>query len=223
MEEEGAQRDAVVVAVIDNLMGEGLPVFDVDGVRIGPISRYDLDSGYMVVEQGALASRRLYLPFHLLRTIPPKEFSLSVSKAGLTNVYLLPPAIKPVVEEWTNPLTGRTEAVIWHEIHNGYDGRLVRMMPVSLDEVASGVTMGMTVLDVDGDYVGEVIDRDKARLTVRDDIAGDTIHIVPFGVVLGVDLDDLEVTLLVPKLALPRYAFTPDTNAHGTDTDSEDR
>jgi hypothetical protein len=222
MEEKGAQRDAVVGAVIDNLMGEGLPVFDVDGVRIGRVSRYDLEAGYMVVEQGALARRRLYLPFHLMRTLTPKEFSLSVSTAGLTDDYLLPPAIKPVVEEWTNPLTGRAEAVIWHEIHSGYDERLVRIMPVSLDEVVNGVTLGMTVLDVDGDYVGEIIDRDEERLTVRDDIAGDTIQIVPFGVVLGVDLDNLEVTLLIPKLALPRYAFTPEMNGQGTDTDSED-
>jgi hypothetical protein len=222
MEEKGAQRDAVVGAVIDNLMGEGLPVFDVDGVRIGRVSRYDLEAGYMVVEQGALARRRLYLPFHLMRTLTPKEFSLSVSTAGLTDDYLLPPAIKPVVEEWTNPLTGCAEAVIWHEIHSGYDERLVRIMPVSLDEVVNGVTLGMTVLDVDGDYVGEIIDRDEERLTVRDDIAGDTIQIVPFGVVLGVDLDNLEVTLLIPKLALPRYAFTPEMNGQGTDTDSED-
>jgi hypothetical protein len=111
-----------------------------------------------------------------------------------------------VVEEWTNPLTGRTENVIWHELRSGYDERPVRIMPVSLDEVMTNFTVGMSVVDVDGDYVGEIIDRDEERLIVRDDIADDTIHVVPLGVVARVDLDDLAVTLLIPKRALPRYA-----------------
>jgi hypothetical protein len=127
-----------------------------------------------------------------------------------------------VVEEWTNPLTGRTEEVIWHELRSGYDERLVRIMPVSLDEVTNNITVGMTVVDVDGDYVGEIIDREEERLTVRDDIADDTIHIVPLGVVARVDLYDLEVILLIPKRALPRYASIHVMNAQGTGADRED-
>jgi hypothetical protein len=226
MEEEGTQREAVVVVGIARMMKEGLPVFDVNGMKIGPVHRYDLDSGYMVVEHGALEKRRLYIPFHLILTITPKEIFLAAAQVTLTDDYLVPPLIKPVVEEWTNPLTGRTEEVIWHELRSGYDERLARIMPVSLDEVTTNITVGMTVVDVDDDYVGEIIDRDNERLIVRDDIASDAVHIVPFGLVARVSLDDLAVTLLIPKLALPRYASSQEIqemSAQGTGADADDR
>jgi hypothetical protein len=222
MEEEGTQREAVVVVGIANMMREELPVFDVNGMKIGQVHRYDLDAGYMVVEHSALEKRRLYIPFHLILTITPKEIFLAAAQATLTDDYLVPPLIKPVVEEWTNPLTGRAEEVIWHELRSGYDERLVRTMPVSLDEVTNNITLGMTVVDVDGDYVGEVIDREEERLTVRDDIADDTTHIVPLGVVARVNLDDLEVVLLIPKRALPRYTSIQAMNAQGTGAEWED-
>jgi hypothetical protein len=222
MSDESTQHDDVVVVNIDDMMREGLPVFDVDGVKIGPVHRYDLEAAYMVVERGALAKRRLYLPFHLIRSISPRESYLAVAQAKLTDDHLLPPAIKPVVEEMTNPLTGRTEMVILHEIRSGYDGRPVRIMPVSLEEVTEQITLGMTVVDVDDDYVGEIIDRDEERMTVRNDFADDTIHLVPFGVVARVDLDDLEVTLLIPKIALPQYASSQRMNTEGARADSED-
>jgi hypothetical protein len=222
MEEQGTQREAVVVVSIADMIREGLPVFDLSGAKIGPVHRYDLDAGYMVVEHGALEKRRLYIPFHLIGAITPKKAFLTVAHVALTDDYLLPPPIKPVVEEWTNPLTGRTEEVIWHELRSGYDERLVRIMPVSLDEVMNNITVGMTVVDVDDDYVGEIIDREEERLTVRDDIADDTTHIVPLGVVARADLDDLEVILLIPKRALPRYASIQVMNAQETGADWED-
>lgn len=205
MEEEATQREAVVAVSIANMMREGMPVLDVNGVKIGPVYRYDLDAGYMVVEHGALEKRRLYIPFRLLLTITPKEIFLAAAQVTLSDDYLVPPAIKPVVEKWTNPLTGRTEEVVWHELRSGYDRTVVRVMPVSLDEITNNITLGMTVIDVDGDYVGEIIDRDEERLTVRDDIADDITHIVPLGVVARVDLEDLAVNLLIPKHAIARY------------------
>jgi hypothetical protein len=223
MDEEGTQHEAVVVVGIASMMREGLPVFDVNGEKIGSVHRYDLDAGYMVVEHGALEKRRLYIAFRLILTITPKEIFLAVARATLTDDYLLPPLIRPVVVEWTNPLTGRTEEVIWHELGSGYDGTVVRVMPVSLDEITNNITLGMTVIDVDGDYVGEIIDRDEERLTARDDIADATFHVVPLGVVAHVDLEDLAVNLLIPKRAIARYASIMVTNAQGTDAPAEER
>jgi hypothetical protein len=79
----------------------------------------------------------------------------------------------------------------------------------------------MTVVDVDDDYVGEIIDRDDERLIVRDDIASDAIYSVPFGVVARVDLDDLEVILLTPKRALARYGSSQEMDALEARGDSE--
>ena len=223
MDGEQSQREDVVVAIIGDMIKEGLHVLDVNGVKIGPVHRYDLDAGYMVVEHGALAKQRFYVPFHLVRSITPKEIYLAVSKAALADNYYLPPIMKPVVEEWTNPLTGRTELVIFHELRSGYDGRPVRIKPVSVDEVMTRITVGMTVVDVDDDYVGEIIAVDGDLLTVQNDFADHTIHTVSVGVVQRVDPVDRSVILLVPKIALQSYAPSHDISARGQskDTDAE--
>ena len=206
MDEETMKSDDVVVASIADNIKEGLHVIDVNGVKIGAVQRYDLDAGYMEVDHRVMAKQRFYIPFHLMRSITPKEISLAVSKAALADTYYLPPIMRPVVEEMTNPLTGRTELVILHELRSGYDGRPVRITPVSVDEVMARITVGMTVMDIDDDFVGEIIDRDEDLLTVKDDFADNFIHTVPVGLVQRVDPNDMSVTLLVPKIALQSYA-----------------
>src|SRR5262245_49440406 len=217
MDEETMKSDDVVVASIGDMIQEGLHVIDVNGVKIGAVQRYDLDAGYMTVEHGMMAKQRFYVPFRLMRSITPKEISLAVSKAALDANYYLPPMLKPLVEEMTNPLTGRTELVILHEVRSGYDGRPVRITPVSVDEVITRISVGMTVVDVDDDFVGESIDRDEDQLTVKDDFADNFIRTVPVGLVERINPDDMSVTLLVPKMALQSYAPShaiSDTPAH---------
>jgi hypothetical protein len=227
MDEETMKREDVVVASIAAMIKEGLQVIDVNGVKIGAVQRYDLDAGYMAVEHGVVAKQPFYVPFHLLRSITPKEISLAVSKAALADNYYLPPMLKPVVEEMTNPLTGRTELVILHELRSGYDGRPVRITPASVDEVMTRISVGMTVVDIDDDFVGEIIDRDEDQLTVKDDFADDTIRTVPVGLVQRVDPNDMSVTLLVPKVALqsyaPSHAISHEISAQlkGKDADAE--
>jgi hypothetical protein len=81
----------------------------------------------------------------------------------------------------------------------------------------------MTVVDVDDDYGGEIIAVDGDLLTVQDDFADYTTHTVPVGVVQRVDPDDMNVTLLVPKIALQSYAPSHDISVRGQskDTDAE--
>jgi hypothetical protein len=221
MDEETMKRDDVVVASIADMIREGLHVIDINGVKIGAVQRYDLDAGYMAVEHGVMAKQRFYIPFRLIRSITPKEISLAVSKAALSDNYYLPPILKPVVEEMTNPLTGRTELVILHELRSGYDGRPVRITPVSVDEVMTRISVGMTVVDVDDDFVGEIIDRDADQLTVNDDFTDNTIHTVPVGLVQRVDPSDMSVTLLVPKMALQSYAPSHAISAQLQDMDAD--
>src|SRR5262245_8716197 len=221
MDEETMKSDDVVVASIADMIKEGLHVIDVNGVKIGAVQRYDLDAGYMEVEHGVMAKQRFYIPFHLMRSITPKEISLAVSKAALADTYYLPPIMRPVVEEMTNPLTGRTELVILHELRSGYDGRPVRITPVSVDEVMARITVGMTVMDIDDDFVGEIIDRDEDLLTVKDDFADNFIHTVPVGLVQRVDPNDMSVTLLVPKIALQSYAPSHAISAQPRDSYAE--
>jgi hypothetical protein len=222
IDQETTKRADDVVVKVGDMIQEGLPVMDVNGVKIGAVHRYDLDAGYMEIEHGLIAKQRYYVPFHLMRSITPKEVSLAISKAVLADTYYLPPIIKPVVEEITNPLTGRVETVILHELRSGYDGRPVRIKPVSVDEVMTRITVGMTVVDIEEEYVGEIIDRDGDLLIVKDNFA-DTFRTVSVGLVQRVDPHDRRVTLLVPKIALQSYApsheISVQVQSKGADTE----
>ncbi|HEX8032917.1 MAG TPA: PRC-barrel domain-containing protein [Ktedonobacterales bacterium] len=203
--DDNRRQDDIVAVPIAEWMDEGLPVYDVDGAKIGVVRRYDLNAGYMEVEAGGLARKELYVPFHLMQSITPREIYLRIPKDALTDAFLLPPAASPLVEEQTDPSTGRTEAVLTHEMRSGYDGRPVQVEPVRVDELTRTLTVGMTVLDIDDAYVGEVtrVDTTRGLLIVRGSLTTEAVRTVPFGVVAHVDPDTEVVTLLVPTAALP--------------------
>ncbi|MGZ6388275.1 MAG: hypothetical protein ACXWQZ_03320 [Ktedonobacterales bacterium] len=198
------QQDKVAVSIAD-WMAEGLPVYDVDGAKIGHVRRYDLEAGYMVVEVGVLARKELYVPFHLIQSITPSDISLGIPKEALTDAYLLPPAASPLVEEQMDPGTGRAEVMLTHEMRSGYDGRSVQIAPVRVDELTRTLAVGMTVMDVDYAYVGEVTQIDTARghLTVKGSLTTEAVRTIPFSTVARVDPDEAIVALLVPMAALP--------------------
>ncbi|HEV8193495.1 MAG TPA: hypothetical protein VGP82_18695 [Ktedonobacterales bacterium] len=197
-------QDAIVAVPIAEWMDEGLPVYDVDGAKIGVVRRYDLNAGYMEVETGGLARQELYVPFHLMQSITPREIYLRVAKEAITDANLLPPAATPRMEERRNADAGSTEVVLTHEIPSGYDGSLVQIAPVPLDEVKHNLVIGMTVRDVDDEYVGEVthIDPVQEVLVVKEALVDDTVRQIPLSQIARVDPDDMCVTLLVPKVAL---------------------
>lgn len=202
---ENTNRKQVIVENIDTLMQVHTPVYDTYGQKVGEVKRFDLTAGYMVVEEGRLARRELYIPFHLMQSITPHEIYLNVSKDALTDAYLLPPAARTRVEEQIDPETGRSEVVLTHELRSGYDGRPVQIAPVPLDDLTRTPSVGMTVLDADDAYVGEVIRIDTTRglLTVRGSLGDEAVRTVPFSMVAHVNADLGVVTLLVPSVAIP--------------------
>lgn len=195
--DENRERDDTVAVPIAEWMTVGLAVYDVDGAKIGLVRRYDLEAGYMEVETRGLARKELYVPFHLMQSITPREIHLNVSKDTLTDTdaYLLPPVTR----------TGRSEVVLTHELRSGYDGRPVQIMPVPLDDLTRTMSVGMTVLDADDAYVGEVtrIDTTRELLTVRGSLSDEAVHTVPFSMVAHINTDLGVVTLLVPSVAIP--------------------
>lgn len=203
--DDNKRHHGTIAAPIAALMAEGLVVYDAEGAKIGRVRRYDLDAGYMVVEEGGLARRELYIPFHLMQSITPREISLRISRDALTDAYLLPPAARTLLAEQVDPETGRAEVVMEHEIPSGYDGRPVQIAPVRLDEVVRTMTVGMTVLDVDDNYVGEVMRIDAARglLTVKGSLGDDAVRTIPFSMVAQVNAVLGVVTLLVPSVSVP--------------------
>ncbi|MGZ3636752.1 MAG: hypothetical protein ACXWQR_09335 [Ktedonobacterales bacterium] len=203
--DENRGQDDTVAVLIADVMAEGLAAYDAEGAKIGYVRRFDLEAGYMVVEEGMLARRDLYIPFHLMQSSTPHEIYLNVSMDALTDAYLLPPAARTRIEEQIDPETGRTEVVLTHELQSGYDGHPVQIMPVRLGELTRTMTVSMTVLDADDAYAGEVmrIDTTRGLLTVRGSLSNEAVRTVPFSMVAHVNADLGVVTLLVPSVAIP--------------------
>jgi sporulation protein YlmC with PRC-barrel domain len=204
MDDETTQHEETTATPIAGILTEGLHVYDANGAKVGVVRRYNLDAGYMVVEEGMLARKELYVPFHLIQSISPQELELIIPKEALTDAYLLPPEARPFVEEHQDASTGRAEMFIEHEIRSGYDGSLVEIAPVDVNELKRTLVVGMSVTDADDEYVGEVtyIDPAQETLVVKAVLVDDRIYQAPFSQIAQVDPDAMCVTLLVPKVAL---------------------
>lgn len=203
--DENRGQDHTVAVPIADVMAKGLAVYDAERANIGHVRRFDLEAGYMVVEEWKFARRELYLPFHLMQTITPRAIYLKVAEDALTDAYLLPPAARTHVEEQIDPETGRTEVVLTHELRSGYDRRPVQIAPVRLDELTRTMTVGMTVLDADDAYVGELtrIDTTRGLLTVRGNLSDEAVRKIPFSMLAHVNAGVGVVTLLVPSVGIP--------------------
>ncbi len=214
----------VVVVPIDEFMEEGLLVFDSDGELLGRIDRYSQTAGYLKVKKDVLFPTNLYVPFHLIKTIDPREIFLKVPRETLLARYTLPPAITTAVARVEEPEAREpdgTPSVHVHEqrrVRSGYDQTEVILDTIDLTDIANRLAVGMAVYDADGKRVGEVTQYDSARaVMVVEKGLKPREFFIPFSVIAEVDTSDMFVSLLVPKAALERdYATLPSTDVSGT-------
>jgi len=210
-----------VVVPIDEFLEEGLPVFDVDGERLGRVARYSLTAGYLKVRRDPLLPQDLYVPFRLIKTIDPRELFLKAPREALLARYTLPPAITVVVERVEEQDPDGTPSIHVREqrrVRSGYDGAEIPLDTIDLTEIGERLAVGMTVYDADGKRVGELTQYDSARavMVVEKGFRPRT-YFIPFSVIAEVDAAEMFVSLLVPNAALERdYAKLPPTEVSGT-------
>jgi hypothetical protein len=222
-------RRQVVVVPLDEFMQEGLPVFDLGGERLGRVERYSLTAGYLKVKRDPLLlPQDLYVPFHLIRTIDPRELFLKVPHETLLAHYTSPPTMTLVVERveeaGADGADGADGAPSMHvreqrHVRSGYDQTDVLVDTVDLTETAERLAIGMAVYDADGQRVGEVARYDSARavMVVEQGVLKPRAFFIPFSVIGEVDATDMFVSLLIPQVALAHdYATLPPTEVSGT-------
>jgi hypothetical protein len=215
-------RRQVVVVPLDEFMEEGLPVFDVGGERLGRVDRYSLTAGYLKVKRDPLLlPQDLYVPFHLIKTIGPRELFLKVPRETLLAHYTLPPVITTVAERVERPDPGGAPSAHVREqrwVRSGYDGTETLLDTIDLTDTAERLAVGMAVYDADGERVGELTQCDSAQavMVVERRLKPRTFF-MPFSVIGEVDVTDMFVSLLIPKAALERdYATLPPADVNGT-------
>jgi PRC-barrel domain len=111
----------------------GLPVYDLNGERIGDVKEYNAAAGYLQVSAGAFGQKELYLPIRLVADIRAREIHLVAPKDTLAAEYRQPPAIITIVERHAELGATTSQALRAREVQlmpNGYDGRMVEMSAI---------------------------------------------------------------------------------------------
>ena len=210
----------VVVEDIGKYMQTGKPVYDSTNHKIGEVTQFDATAGYMQVLRRGLQPETLYIPFHLIAGIDPRDIFLSKTEAAVVTDYVALPTAQPVLEQWKDWRTGRTDTVVGHEMRSGYSGQPVMAFRQEYQKLGQQMVAGMSVHDINGENVGKITQFDSRQgwINVEKGVFGATVMMVPFSTVREVQTANNDVLLLVPKEALQKDLATLEPVQLGSDT-----
>jgi hypothetical protein len=126
---------------------DGMDVYDWDGEKIGKVTRYDKQLGYLQTE-GTFSGAR-YIPFSAIERLTPTGAYVNVSSETVTELYKRMPAVTPD-RDASGKLTGSGK------VASGYTGRLVPLDAEGVRLVREKIKAGSKVLDAEGKKLGAV-------------------------------------------------------------------
>jgi sporulation protein YlmC with PRC-barrel domain len=204
-----------LIETIDLNLADGMPVYDMNGEKVGDVKMYSTTAGYLMVGHGVFDQQDLYIPFRLIRSIDPHDLFLSESKETLVATYAQPPKISTVSEQ--RLVIGPTGALMSEQrdvqrVESGYDGLPATTNSVDVQDVADRLAVGMAVYDVEGERLGDVSQYDVPRrlLVVEKGIFHPRVLFVPFSAIETVNREDLTIYLNLPRdVVVKEHAMLP--------------
>jgi hypothetical protein len=186
---------------VDQLL-DGMDVYDVDGIKVGTVVRYDKTLGY--VETLGTFSGPRFIPFLALESIGPAGAYLNVTKSVVSDIYNHAPSVTPNLTPG-GKLTGSGT------VKSGHTGRAVPLDAEALQAVHDDIHVGTTVLDVDDRNLGTIQAYDDATGYMRIEKDGFTVKDIFLPVTSVSFLDDEGIHLCEAKDALMnRYRKVPE-------------
>src|SRR5437879_2836687 len=209
------QAPQTVVENIDAYLMDGMPVYDLNGDKVGDVKMYSTAAGYLMVGHGAFEQKGLYLPFRLIRSIDPHDIFVSETTDALTSQYTEPPKISTVVENRLVPgphgtMTSQAREV--QMVQSGYDGKQAELGSTDVRTVTDRLAVGMVVYDANGVRLGDITQYDIPRslLVVEKGIFNPRALFVPFSAIQVIDLDTFTVYLSLPRdVIVKEHAMLP--------------
>jgi sporulation protein YlmC with PRC-barrel domain len=210
-----ANTQQTLVENIDLNLADGMPVYDMNGDKVGDVKMYSTTAGYLMVEHGAFDQQDLYIPFRLIRSIDPHDLFLSESKETLFANYTQPPTISTMSEQ--RLVIGPDGALVSEKrdvqmVQSGYDGLPATTNSVDVQDVTDRLAVGMAVYDVNGERLGDVSQYDVPRrlLVVEKGIFHPRALFVPFSAIQIVNREDLTIYLNLPRdVVVKEHAMLP--------------
>ena len=181
---------------------EGMDVYDVDGIKVGKVVKYDEILGY-VETLGAFSGPR-FIPFFAIESIGPAGANLNVTKWVVSDIYDRPPSVTPDVTPEGRLTGGGT-------VMSGHTGKTVPLDAEGLRLVHEEIHSGTTVRDVDDTYLGTIqaYDEDTGYMRIEKD--GLTVKDIFLPVTSVSFLDDDGIHLYEAKdTIMNRYCRVPE-------------
>jgi ribosomal 30S subunit maturation factor RimM len=210
-----AMNQQTVVENIDLYLADDMPVYDMNGDKVGQVKMFSTAAGYLMVEYSPLNKKDLYIPFRLIRSIDSHDLFLTEPKETLIATYTQPPKISTLTEDRlvvspTGALTSEKREV--QLVQSGYDGLPTTTSSVDAGDIARRLAVGMVVYDVNGERLGDVTQYDTPRslLVVEKGIFNPRVLFVPFSAVQSIDSDAFTIYLSLPRdVVVKEHAMLP--------------
>jgi hypothetical protein len=204
-----------LVENIDLNLADGMPVYDMNGDKVGDVKMYSTTAGYLMVGHGVFNQQDLYIPFRLIRSIDPHDLFLSETKDTLFANYTQPPTISTLSEQ--RLVIGPGGALISEKrdvqrVQSGYDGLPAITNSVDVQDVTDRLAVAMAVYDSEGERLGDISQYDIPRrlLVVEKGIFHPQVLYVPFSAIESVNREDLTIYLNLPRdVVVKEHAMLP--------------
>jgi hypothetical protein len=169
---------------------DGMDVYDVEGLKIGEVTRYNKKLGYFET-QGTFSGPR-YIPFWAIQSIGPSGCYLNVTKSVVSDVYDHLPAVTPdITAEGRLAGTGK--------VQSGRTGKMVPLDADGLNVVKDKIHAGTPVLDSNRKNLGNVEAYDDDSGYMRIEKEGFTVKDIFLPVTTVSYLDDEGIHLSEDK------------------------
>ncbi|HEX3904042.1 MAG TPA: hypothetical protein VH853_14475 [Polyangia bacterium] len=180
----------------------GMDVYDVDGIKVGKVVKYDRTLGY-VETLGAFSGPR-FIPFFAIESIGPAGANLNVTKWVVSDIYDRLPSVTPDLTPGGRLTGGGT-------VMSGHSGKTVPLDAEALRLVHEEIHSGTTVLDVDNENLGTIQAYDGSTGYMRIEKDGLTVKNIFLPVTSVSFLDDDGIHLYEAKDTLmSRYCRVPE-------------
>lgn len=146
------------MANVNEQLLDGMDVYDMEGMKVGKVVRYDKRLGYFET-LGAFSGPR-YIPFWAIERIGPSGTYLNVTKSVVSDVYRRMPGVKPGLSP-DGKLTGGGT------VQSGHTGEMVPLDAEEISLVREKIKIGTPVLDADNRNLGEIQAYDESSGYMR--------------------------------------------------------
>jgi hypothetical protein len=179
-----------------------MDVYDIDGLKVGKVVKYDTTLGY--VETLGTFSGPRFIPFFAIESIGPAGANLNVTKEVVSDIYHNLPVVKPDITPGGRLTGGGTVA-------SGHSGRTVPLDAEGLRVVHEKIHSGTTVLDADDKFLGTIQAYDGSTGYMRIEKDGLTVKNIFLPVTSVSFLDEDGIHLYEAKdTIMNRYSRVPE-------------